>query len=477
MFRLDHQKSVEFCDGLRRRDFLHAGSLGLLGLGLSDFLALKAQGAVDPAKDVNVIMLFLVGGPSQLDTWDMKPNAPSEIRGPYKPIQTNVPGIEISEIFPRMARHADKWSLVRTLYHNAAAVHDTGHQMMQTGRLFQGGLQHPHMGCVLSKLQGSKNEMPAHVLLPRPIGNTGGNMPHGQNAGYLGEHFDPFVLNADPAQPDQASLVASSWGRHVACRSSLPNPAGPGISSDSPSAVQVGGGRNWRELIDDTVRRLESNPDRLSDTALHQAFTQMSSEKARAAFDLTQEPAGTRQRYGRNRFGQSCLLARRLVESGVRFVTVNMFETVFDEITWDIHGSSPFSPIECYSNQVGPMFDNAFTSLIEDLSQTGMLDNTLVLAMGEFGRTPKINPAGGRDHWPACWPMVIAGGGVQGGRVVGESDATAAEPKTRPTTPAEVAATVYHAAGIDLATKLPGPGGLPIRIVDEGVKPIDELFA
>ncbi|MEX2304090.1 MAG: DUF1501 domain-containing protein [Bryobacterales bacterium] len=475
MFRLDHQKSVEFCDGLRRRDFLHAGSLGLLGLGLSDFLALKAQGAVDPSKDVNVIMLFLVGGPSQLDTWDMKPGAPAEIRGPYKPIKTNVAGIEISEIFPRMARHADKWSLVRTLYHNAAAVHDTGHQMLQTGRLFQGGLQHPHMGCVLSKLRGAKDEMPAHVLLPRPIGNTGGNMPHGQDAGYLGKHFDPFVLNADASPPHEA---ASPIGRDVACPSSQPNLARPGISSGSLSAVRVGSGRNWRELIDESVRNLETTNDaRLDDTNQHQAYTQMSSEKARAAFDLAGESAETKKRYGQNRFGQSCLLAKRLVESGVRFVTINMFETVFDEITWDIHGSSPFSPIECYSNQVGPMFDNAFTSLIEDLAQTGMLDNTLVLAMGEFGRTPKINPAGGRDHWPGCWPMVIAGGGIQGGRVVGESDATAAEPKTRPTTPAEVAATVYHATGIDLATQLPGPDGKPIGIVDDGVEPIHELFS
>ena len=160
----------------------------------------------------------------------------------------------------------------------------------------------------------------------------------------------------------------------------------------------------------------------------------------------------------------------------MRFVTVNMFETVFGETTWDIHGSSLFSPIECYRDQVGPMFDNAFTSLIEDLSQTGLLDHTMVLAMGEFGRTPKINPTGGRDHWPACWPIVMAGGGIQGGRVVGESDDTASAPKNCPTTPAEVAATVYHALGIDLATKLQGPQGRLIRIVDPGVEPIQELF-
>jgi hypothetical protein len=458
VFRLDHQKPVEFCDGLRRRDFLHAGSLGLLGLGLSDFLALKARGAVDSSKDVNVIMMFLVGGPSQLDTFDMKPDAPAEIRGPYKPIKTNVAGVEISEIFPRMARHADKWSLLRTLYHTAAAVHDTGHQMMQTGRLFQGGLKHPHMGCVLSKLRGPKGDVPAHVLLPRPIGNTGGNMPHGQDAGYLGKQFDPFVLNADPSQPNFE----------------VPDMLPP----DYMSAVRVGRRRNWRELIDESVQQFESVPDaKLLDTTFHQAYTLMSSEKARAAFDLAKESADTRKRYGQNRFGQSCLLAKRLVEAGVRFVTINMFETVFDEITWDIHGSSPFSPIECYSNLVGPMFDNGFTSLIEDLSQTGMLANTVILAMGEFGRTPKINPAGGRDHWPACWSVVMAGGGIQGGRVVGESDDIGGAPKSRPTTPSEVAATVYHALGIDLGTELPGPQNRPIRIVDHGVEPIMELFA
>ena len=354
MFRLDHHKAVSFCDGLRRRDFLHAGSAGMLGLGLTDFLSLKAQGAVHNDKsDINVIMLFLVGGPSQLDTWDMKPNAPSEIRGPYKPIKTNVSGIEISEIFPRMARHADKWSLVRTLYHTAAAVHDTGHQMMQTGRLFQGGLNHPHMGSVLGKLRGPKGDVPPHVLLPRPIGNTGGNMPHGQDAGYLGKGHDPFVLNADPSEPNFE----------------VPDMLPP----DYISAVRIKRRRKWRDMIDDAVKHFEEVPDaKLLDTTFHQAYTLMSSKKARAAFDLTREPDDTRKRYGWNRFGQSCLMAKRLVEAGVRFVTVNMFETVFDEITWDIHGSSPFSPIECYSNLVGPMFDNGFTSLVEDLFPDGL---------------------------------------------------------------------------------------------------------
>lgn len=168
MIRFDADRSVEFCDGFRRRDFLHAGALSSLGLGLSSFLGMKAQGAVDQSKDKNCIMLMLVGGPSQLDTWDMKPNAPIEIRGPYKPMKTNVPGIEISENFPRMAKHADKYAIIRSMYHTAAAVHDTGHQMMQTGRLFQGGVEHPHIGCVLGKMKGPKGDVPPHVLLPRP---------------------------------------------------------------------------------------------------------------------------------------------------------------------------------------------------------------------------------------------------------------------------------------------------------------------
>src|SRR5580765_6786464 len=182
MFRFDSDRPVTFCDGLRRRDFLHAGALSLFGLSLADLFTLKARGAVDSTADMNCILLFLVGGPSQLDTFDMKPGAPAEIRGPYRPIKTNVAGMEISEIFPHLAKQADKFSLVRGLHHEAAAVHDTGHQMMQTGRLFQGGIEYPHVGCVLSKLEGPRGDAPSHVLLPRPIGNTGGNLPHGQTA-------------------------------------------------------------------------------------------------------------------------------------------------------------------------------------------------------------------------------------------------------------------------------------------------------
>ena len=203
----------------------------------------------------------------------------------------------------------------------------------------------------------------------------------------------------------------------------------------------------------------------------------MTSEKAREAFDLHREDEDTRNRYGRNRFGQSCLLARRLVESGVRFVTVNMFETVFDEITWDIHGSPPFSPISGYRDLVGPMFDNGFTSLIEDLSNRGMLESTMVLALGEFGRTPKVNPAGGRDHWPQSWTVVGSGGGIQGGQVIGSTDKIGGAPKDRPVHPSEIVATIYHRLGIPLETELPAANGRPLPVVDRGVEPVHELFS
>ena len=241
----------------------------------------------------------------------------------------------------------------------------------------------------MSKLKGPKGDAPPHVLLPRPIGNTGGNLPHGQNAGFLGKTYDPFVLNADPSEPDFAVRDL--------------------LSPDYLPPMRVDGRESMRKLVDRAVSHLESVPDaRLLDSNFQSAYRMMSSETARAAFNLSEEDDKTKDRYGRNRFGMSCLLARRMIERGVRFVTVNMFETVFNEITWDIHGSAPFSPISCYRDLVGPMFDHAYSSLLEDLHDRGLLQDTLVLASGEFGRTPKVNPAGGRDHWTNCWTMVMA---------------------------------------------------------------------
>jgi hypothetical protein len=458
MFRLDADKRVHFCDGVTRRDFLHAGTVAMLGLTLPEFFSIKAAGKLNSSKDINCIQLMLVGGPSQLDTFDMKPDAPESIRGPYKPIPTNVSGIQISEIFPRLAKHADKFALLRSVYHTAAAVHDTGCQMMQTGRLFQGGLESPNYGCVLAKEKGAKGSVPPNVMIPYPIGQLGGNLPHGDTSGFLGKTYDPFVLNADPSAPDF----------HV------PDMLPP----DYISAVRVDRRRNWRDEIDRSVGYFEQTQDaKLMDASFHQAYTLMTSAKAREAFDLTQEPDSVKQRYGKNRFGMGCLLARRLIERDVRFVTVNMFETVFNEITWDIHGSAPFSPISCYGRLVGPMFDNAYTSLLEDLHDRGLLDSTMVLATGEFGRTPRINPAGGRDHWPQCWTIVFAGGGIKGGQVVGSSDSIGAAPKDRPATPGNVAATVYTALGMPLDLELHTPEGRVVRLVDHSFDPITELLA
>src|SRR5947207_4947563 len=203
MLKISGKGSVTTCDGITRRDFVQVGALGAIGLTLSKFAALHALGAVSKGNDEKaVILIFNLGAPSQIDTWDMKPNAPAEIRGPFKPIKTTSPDIQISEIFPRHAKLADKFSLVRTCYHTAAAVHDTGHQMMQTGRLFTGGINTPHAGCALEFLKGRKTELPANVILPEPMGPTGGNMPHGQEGGFLGKAYDPFVLNADPSKKD-----------------------------------------------------------------------------------------------------------------------------------------------------------------------------------------------------------------------------------------------------------------------------------
>ncbi len=456
MIRLDAERPATFCDGVTRRDFLHAGALTALGLTLPGWMAARAAGAVKD-RDVNCIMLMLVGGPPQHDTWDPKPNAPAEVRGPFKPIASSAPGMQISEIFPKMARRADQFSLVRSVYHTATAVHDTGYQMMQTGRLFTGGVEHPHAGCTLGYLKGQRGELPAHVMIPRPIGRTGGNLPHANTAGYLGKQYDPFILNADPSDP----------------KFKVPDLLPP----EYVSALRAERRQKMRDAVDGALSSFEKSAQaKQMDDNFHLAYRLMSSKQARAAFALEQEPEQVRDRYGRTRFGQSCLMARRLIEAGVRFVTVNMFETVFDEITWDIHGSRPFTDINEMAKQVAPNFDRAYTALLEDLKERGLYETTMVLGLGEFGRTPKINPAGGRDHHPGVWTIIMGGGPIKGGRVVGESDELGYVPKTRPVTSGEVAATIFHGLGLDIHHELPGPQGRPIPLVDYSVSEIKELF-
>jgi hypothetical protein len=458
MLHISGRGQAHTCDGVSRRDFLQVGTLGAIGLSLPELMTAKAQGAVAKDHDErSVILIFNLGAPSQIDTFDMKPEAPVEIRGPFKSIKTNVPGIDICEIFPKHAQHADKFSLVRSCYHTAAAVHDTGHQMMQTGRLFTGGINTPHAGCALSFLRGRRGDLPANVILPEPMGPTGGNLPHGQDAGFLGKAHDPFSLMTDPSKPNFK----------------VPDLLPPPEIGEARLARR----RKLRSIVDETVDNFAASDNaKLLDSNFEAAFRMMTSPQAREAFDLAKEPTQVRERYGMNRFGQCCLLARRLIEAGVRFVTVNTFLTVFNEITWDIHGSNPFTSIEGMRNIVAPMYDQAYSALLEDLSQRGMLDNVLVCNLAEFGRTPRVNPAGGRDHWPQCWTVYFAGGGVQGGRVVGASDRIGGVPAERPVDPPEIVATIYHSLGLDLETKLPGPQGRPFPLVDSGKHQIHELF-
>ncbi|MCC6507807.1 MAG: DUF1501 domain-containing protein [Pirellulaceae bacterium] len=458
MLDLIGKGSAHTCNGVTRRDFLQVGSLGTIGLGLPTLMQARAAGMTDKSKDNrSCILIFNLGAPSQLDTFDMKPDAPAEIRGPFKPISTNVSGIQLSEILPRHAQIADKLALVRSCFHRGAAVHDAGWQIMQTGRLFSGGINTPHAGSAVWYLRGPRGDLPSHVVLPETMGRGGGNLPNGQAGGFLGKAYDPFALMADPSKENFK----------------VPDLLPP----SSIPAARLDRRRRMRTAVEQSMTQFEASESaRLMDEHFETAYRLMTSPQARDAFDLSKEPVAVREKYGMNRFGQCCLLSRRLIEAGVRFVTINTFLTVFDEITWDIHGSKPFTSIEGMKNIVAPMYDQAYAALIEDLADRGLLGDTLVVNLAEFGRTPKVNPAGGRDHWPQCFTVGFAGGGVRGGQVVGASDPIGAVPAERPVEPPEIVATIFHSLGLNLETTLPGPAGRPFPLVDSGFREIRELF-
>ncbi len=420
-----------------RRDFLRVGGVGLGALGLS-LGGRDALGGAESFSQRSVILLLMVGGPSQLETFDPKPDAPSDIRGPFGSIATRCPGVRVSEHLPRLASRMDRVALIRSVYHDAAPIHETGHQLLQTGRLCRAGEEYPHIGSVVASLEPDEGPLPRSVILPGPIARTGVDIPHGQSAGCLGPDLDPFHLADDPA------------GARF----------DPGRSLDRAIA-----------FVDGVAGRL-ATPRKL---ALANS-KRMTSPKSRNAFNLAEEREAVRDAYGRTTFGQSCLSARRLVEAGVRVVTVNMFDTVFDRVSWDCHGSSPFSTLSDYASHLLPTFDLAFGALLDDLERTGRLESTLVVAAGEFGRTPRINASGGRDHWPGAWSVAMAGGGVRGGQVVGSSDSRAACPADRPVTPQDLLATMYHSLGIDASRSLARPDG-ESRAILEDAEPIAELFA
>ncbi len=454
------EENAPICGGshLKRREFLQVGALGAVGLSLPQYQAAKNAHVKAGNDNKACIMIFNLGGPSHLDLWDMKPDAPKEIRGPFKPIRTKTDEFELSEILPMHAKIADKFSLVRSVYHSGAAVHDAGWQMLQTGRRFSGGILSPHAGSVTSYLKGRKSDLPPFAVLPQLMGRGGGNLPNGQAGGFLGKAHDPFALMADPSKPNFK----------------VPDLLPP----DQIAGHRLDRRRKMRDIVDQTVKNFEETEDaRLLDDNFHAAFRMMTSEQARSAFDLSMEPQKVRERYGMNRFGQCALLARRLVENGVRFVTINTFLTVFGETTWDIHGSKPFTSIDGMKNIVAPMYDQAYSALIEDLDQRGLLDDTMVTCLSEFGRTPKVNPAGGRDHWPQCFTVTFAGGGVKGGRAIGKSDPIGGFPAERPVDPGDIVATIFKSLGFDHTSHLPGPAGRPFPLVDFGKEPIKELFA
>jgi hypothetical protein len=453
---MDASRRIHFCDAVSRRTFLHVGALAPLGLSLAGWLAGTAA-AKEKGRDINCILLFLLGGPSQIDTWDPKPEAPVDVRGPYRPIATRVPGIRFTELFPMTAQQADKLTLLRSVYSSQnSLVHTFGAQLVQTGRLVVNGVEHPHMGCTLGYLKGPRGPLPPHVVLPKPLSNTGGNVYQGQAAGYLGKQYDPFVLDADPADPKFRVTDL--------------------LPPEYLEAERVDRRRCMREAVDDTARALEeSAPAGQVDRHFERAFTMIASPQARGAFALEGEPVPLRERYGSTRFGQSCLLARRLIERGVRFVTVNMYDSVLG-INWDIHGARPFSDFKQMETIVTPDFDRAFSALLEDLDQRGMLATTMVIAMGEFGRTPAINPAGGRDHHVGVWTVLVGGGPFPRGRVVGESDRHGERPKSGPLSTAQLVATFYRGLGLDPHQELAGPRNRPMPLVDYDVEPMNELF-
>jgi hypothetical protein len=451
---------VPVCHGHTRRSFLQAGTAGLAGMMLPNLLRLEASGATDEsrARIRNLITIFLVGSPGQLDTWDMKPDAPAEVRGKFRPTKTDVTGVQICEHFPLMAKMMGKVALIRSLHHKTGATHENGQRWMMTGHDFNADDVRPHTGSVISRVFGSRGDLPANVILPFPIGNTGAGPLHGQTAGYLGSAHEPFFLNADPAQPDFKV-------------GDLEVPAGP-------SAERLDARRRLLAQIDDLQRRGETDSTQAHDVAYERAFRLLTSREAKAAFDLSRENDKLRDRYGRNTFGQSCLLARRLIEGGVRCVTVNHFDTVFNLSCWDMHadGGSLNNSYLDFERHLCPQFDLAFTALIDDLEQRGLLKETVVAVLSEFGRTPRVNGRGGRDHYPNAWTNFLCGGNIRGGQVVGSTDKIGSRPNDSPIEPPQVLASIYHGMGIDLdTTMMPGPGSRPVRLVE--AEPIRQLFA
>lgn len=438
-----------FCDGVARRDFLRLGVAGLFGGGLSLPWLLAQQACAKEAgkktKDVSLIYVFLHGGLSTIDSFDLKPDAPAEFRGEFSGIDTNVPGIRIVEHMPRAAKQMDKFSLVRSFRH-----HDSGHgasdHYMLTGYFPQAGFnpnltpnnQMPAFGSVIARKLGPRGSVPPYVCLPKLHPSCG--------SAYLGAGSAPFVIDGDPNAPS------------FAVPDLLP-----------PASIAADRLDHRRELLSRVDRfhkagELRANPAAQSVGLFRQkAFDLMTSPEAKKAFDVSAEPEKLRDEYGRNTLGQSCLMARRLVEAGVRCVTV-------DHSNWDTHSDN----FRTLKRDLLPILDASIAALFRDLADRGLLESTLVLVTGEFGRTPRINKDAGRDHWGPAFTIALGGGGLKGGRVVGKTNERGERPAENPYGPEDLAATLFRLTGIDPSEEFITPEGRPMKIVNNG-KAIDEL--
>jgi uncharacterized protein (DUF1501 family) len=425
-----------------RRDFLSVGSLGFLGLSLPEYLAAAKSPA--KAKANSVILFWLEGGPSHIDTWDPKPNSS------FKPISTNVAGIQVSELLPKMAKKMDKFALVRSM-HTRGTDHPQATHYVITGHEINPAMQFPSFGSIVTKELGPRNAVPAHVLVPK--WDRGRQYEDYFRASFLGGDYDPMCI-PDPARPG-FQVTDLSLPKTVSEK-----------SVESRSAFLQAVDRRYREL-NETVEHTNM------DAFTSQAWKMILTPAVRDAFDLSQESEKIKERYGKDSVGQSCLLARRLVEAGSRFVTA----AGYHGNSWDTHSDND----KGHRDRLAPTLDRSLTALIDDLDERGLLDTTLVIAMGEFGRTPVINPRLGRDHWPNCWSLALSGGGIKVGQVVGSSDEKGYNVTSGIITMGDLYATVYKLLGIDWHKEYMSPIGRPVKIAnsleDRTGQPVNALIA
>jgi hypothetical protein len=438
---------------MSRRALLKVSGIGLLGLSLSELIQAAQRSGNHKARAKSIIFLHQFGGPSQFETFDMKPDAPEEVRGILKPIRTKAPGLSVCEMLPRMAEVADKFTLVRGVRHemknhNSATYYSlTGHapplddiRLRDTRDLF------PAYGSVVDRLLPAKKGVPSFVAYPHVLRD--GSLTPGQHASFLGKANDPLLITQDPNSPDFR----------------LPELELPA----SLSAERLENRREMLKVIDKQTELLDfSAKARGIDAAYEKALTMLTAPGVKKAFDLSAEPDALRERYGRTTYGQSCLLARRLVEAGARFINVYFSDRIGGQAFtggWDTHGfnDKPMNPI--LKNYLLPLTDQVVPTLLEDLDARGLLDTTLVVWMGEFGRSPRINAQAGRDHWPQCYTIFLAGGGVKRGYVHGASDKHGAYPSSDSSRPEDVAATMFSLLGIDHKTEVYDPLNKPLPI-------------